>query len=67
MSVVCEVALAKLPEEQRRNVTGILDNHKTAVPLKKTLLTKLGLARATLDDLEALLHLGKLNSSYLRI
>lgn len=56
-SKVCEVALAKLSEEQRRNVIGILDNHKTALPLKRTLLTKLGLARSTLDELEILLQI----------
>lgn len=57
-NLVCDVALSKLPEDQRRNVKLILDNVKTAVPLKRTLLTKLGLTRATLDDIEALLPTG---------
>ncbi|KAG9057226.1 hypothetical protein FS842_008151 [Serendipita sp. 407] len=55
-SSVCEAALAKIPEEQKRNVVSILDNNKTALSLKKTLLTKLGLTRSVLDDLDALLQ-----------
>jgi eukaryotic translation initiation factor 2-alpha kinase 4 len=61
--LVCEVALAKLPEDQKRNIISILDNTKTAVPLKRSLLTKLGLARATLDDLDALLQIGRYHIS----
>jgi eukaryotic translation initiation factor 2-alpha kinase 4 len=57
-AAVSEVALSRLPEEQRKNVKAILDNSRTALPLKRTLLTKLGLARATLDDIEALLPTG---------
>lgn len=56
--LVRQVALVKLPEDQTRSVINILDNTKTAVPLKRSLLTKLGLTRATLDDLEALLQIG---------
>jgi translation initiation factor 2-alpha kinase 4 len=56
---VCQVAFSKLSEDQRRNVISIVDDNKTALPVKRTLLTKQGFARATLDDLEALLQIGK--------
>lgn len=54
MSLVSDVALGRVPENLRTNVTDILSQTKSSSSQKRALLIKKGLLRSTVDELEAL-------------